>query len=176
MAELIKENYGREYTEGQIKRYYANHHLNSGLTGYFEKGHQPANKGKKVSPEVYEKIKRTMIKPGNRPPKTANVGDIVKATVGYYKIKVAEPNVWEWCHVRAWQQAYGEIPEGMMVSFKDGNKANWELENLMLVSKEENIVLNNMHLRFDRAEMTESGLLVAKLMCAAKERRKKRSE
>lgn len=39
----------------------------SGKVGRFKKGHVPANKGKKMSPHVYEKLKPTMFKPGNMP-------------------------------------------------------------------------------------------------------------
>lgn len=173
MAEMIKEKLGMEYTAQQIKSYYKNHSLNSGLTGYFVKGQPSHNKGVKMSPEVYEKAKATMFKPGSRPHNANKVGDITLATVGYYKIKVAEPDVWEFCHIRAWQQAYGEIPEGMMVSFKDGNIENWDLENLMLITKGENAQMNLRGLRFDDAEKTEAGLLVAKMYQAARTRRKK---
>lgn len=176
MAELIKENFGQEYTSQQIKSYYKNHNLNSGLTGHFVKGQPSHNKGVKMSPEVYEKAKATMFKPGSRPHNTNEVGDIVLASVGYYKVKVAEPDVWEFCHIREWQQAHGEVPEGMMVSFKDGNRENWHLDNLMLITKGENAVMNTLHLRFDRAEATESGLLVAKLHQEIKQKRKKRDK
>ena len=172
MAELIKAEFGIEYTTLQIKTYYHNHDLNSGLTGYFEKGHPAHNKGVKMSPEVYEKAKATMFKPGNRPHNTNKVGDIVQTSDGYHKIKVAEPNVWEFCHIKAWKEAHGEIPDGMLVSFKDGNKSNWGAENLMLITQGENSVMNHMKLRFDRAEATESGLLIAKLYQATKKRRK----
>ena len=173
MSNLIWEKFGLEYTKQQIKSYYKNHNLNSGLTGHFVKGHPSHNKGVKMSPEVYAKVKDTMFKPGRIPHNTKEVGDIVLATVGYYKIKVAEPDVWEFCHIREWKQTHGEIPEGMMVSFKDGNIENWHLENLMLITKGENAVMNTMHLRYDRAEATECGLLVAKVHQAVKERRKK---
>lgn len=176
MADLIRQEFDREYTKQQIKRYYNNHHLNSGITGHFVKGQPSHNKGVKMSPEVYEKAKATMFKPGNRPHNTNEVGAIVLATRGYYKIKVAEPNVWEFCHIREWKKAYGEIPEGMMVSFKDGNIENWNLENLMLITKGENAVMNTMHLRYDRAEATESGLLVAKIHQKVNAKRKKRDK
>ena len=172
MTELIKEQFGLEYTKEQIKSYYANHNLNSGLTGRFEKGRISHNKGKKMSPEVYEKVKKTMFKDGHRPHNSNQVGEIVRTSEGYYKIKIAEPNVWEYCHIRAWKERYGEIPKGMLVSFKDGNKKNWNVDNLMLITKSENAVMNQMKLRFNRAEATESGLLVAKLHCAVQERRK----
>lgn len=176
MADLIREEFGREYTRQQLKSFYANHDLNSGITGHFVKGQPSHNKGVKMSPEVYEKAKATMFKPGSRPHNANEVGDIVLATIGYYKIKVAEPDEWEFCHIRAWQQAYGEIPEGMMVSFKDGNREDWSPENLMLITKSENAILNTRHLRFDRAEATESGLMVAKLESAIRKKKRRKRD
>lgn len=47
MAERINRKFGASYTAKQLNAYYKNHSLNSGLTGRFEKGHVPPNKGKK---------------------------------------------------------------------------------------------------------------------------------
>ena len=41
MLEILREETGREYTQAQLKCYYHNHKLDSGLTGRFEKGHEP---------------------------------------------------------------------------------------------------------------------------------------
>ena len=47
MAELLNKTFGTSYTKEQLKSYYGNHKISSGLTGYFKTGHTPANKGKK---------------------------------------------------------------------------------------------------------------------------------
>ena len=47
MAKLLNEKFGTEYTAKQIKTFYGNRKLNSGLTGRFESGFVPPNKGKK---------------------------------------------------------------------------------------------------------------------------------
>ncbi|HBR31935.1 MAG TPA: HNH endonuclease, partial [Clostridiales bacterium] len=47
MADLLNKTFGMNYTKSQIKSYYGNHKMNSGLNGRFPKGHIPANKGKK---------------------------------------------------------------------------------------------------------------------------------
>ena len=41
MCEQLFERFGIQYTPEQIKQYYARNKLNSGLTGYFKKGHCP---------------------------------------------------------------------------------------------------------------------------------------
>lgn len=174
MADKIREEFGQEYTAQQIKSYYANHDLNSGLTGHFQKGQPSHNKGVKMSPEVYEKARATMFKPGNRPHNAVPVGTVVMATIGYYKEKIAEPDEWEFCHIKAWKDAHGEVPEGMIVSFKDGNREDWSIENLILLTKEENAYLNGMHMRSEFPEITMAAANVAKLAMKAKKIRKER--
>ncbi len=173
MADLLLKEFGREYTSAQIKSFYHNHNLNSGITGHFVKGHPPHNKGKKMSPEVYEKIKDTIFQKGHRPHNTLPVGTEIVNEDGYHVTKVAEPNVWEFTHRLVWQQNFGEIPPGMLVSFKDTNKDNMESENLMLITMAENGVLNIKGLRSENAEITETGLNVAKLSIAVKQIRKR---
>jgi hypothetical protein len=46
-ADEMNEKFGLSLTRKQVKNYRRNNRLNSGLTGQFEKGHTPANKGKK---------------------------------------------------------------------------------------------------------------------------------
>lgn len=174
MADKIRKEFGQEYTKQRIKTYYANHDLNSGLTGHFQKGQTSHNKGIKMSPEVYEKAAATMFRKGNKPHNAVPVGTIVLATIGYYKEKVAEPDVWEFCHIKAWKEANGEIPDGMMVSFKDGNRENWGIDNLFMITNEENGYLNSNHMRSECGELTEAAANVARLKLKVRKIRKER--
>jgi len=63
------------------------------------------------------------------------------------------------------------VPDGHMIIFRDGNKMNTALENLMLVTRGENAVMNRRKLRSREGEVTETWLLIAKVMIA---RRKKK--
>ena len=54
---------------GAMKR----NNIQTGRTGYFNKGNIPHNKGKKMPPEVYEKAKATMFKKGNIPPNNSRI-------------------------------------------------------------------------------------------------------
>lgn len=50
-------------------------------------------------------------------------------------IKVAEPNKWA-LHCRyVWEQAYGPIPQGLLIHHMDRNTLNDSLSNLALVSR-----------------------------------------
>lgn len=111
----------------------------------FPKGHIPANKGKKMSPEQYAKCQPTMFKKGQVSKNHRNVGDERLAKDGYLEVKVAEPNVWKLKHRYLWEQTYGEIPKGWIVGFINGDKTDIRIENLKLISKEENMVNNSVH-------------------------------
>ena len=103
----------------------------------FKKGSIPPNKGKKMSPEVYEKVKETMFKKGKSPVNHREVGSERINVDGYIEIKVAEPNRWRLKHRLIWEQHNGIIPEGCNVQFKNHNTLDCRIDNLYLISKSE---------------------------------------
>lgn len=110
----------------------------------FTKGHTPANKGKKMKPEVYLKAQPTMFKKGNKPHNYMPVGSEAITKDGYVKVKIADPNKWELKHRLVWEQHNGPIPKGYNVQFKDGNRANTCITNLYLISKSDQISDNSI--------------------------------
>lgn len=180
-AELV-EAVNRKYGAGtigirQMKAYKKNHGINTGLTGQFEPGHIPANKGKKMSPEQYEKCKATMFRKGNVPANHMEVGEYTHTTDGYLVRKVKEDGTqrerFEFVHRRVWEEHNGPIPEGKMVSFLDGDKDNCDIENLILIDNAENLEMNRSKLRFDNPDFTKAGATVAKLKVAARGRKRR---
>lgn len=101
----------------------------------------------------------------------APVGAEVMATIGYLKIKVAEPNRWRFKHIMEWEKHNGKVPEGCLISFKDGDHYNCSIENLMCITKSEHSVLNRQRLRSESAELTETGLFLAKLKLKVSQRK-----
>lgn len=101
----------------------------------FSKGHIPPNKGKKVSPKVYEKMSVTMFKKGHTPVNHREVGSERINVDGYIEIKVAEPNRWKLKHRIIWEQVNGEIPKGYNVQFKNHNPQDCRIENLYLICR-----------------------------------------
>lgn len=151
------------------KSYINNHKLNTGRTGRFQKGHTPANKGKHVSPEVYEKCEKTMFKAGHKPHNTEPVGTEKMLTDGYIWVKVNDkPKTrkyenWTQKHRLIYEKEHGEIPEGHFVTFLDGDRTNFDIENLALISRAENAVMNKFGLRWDDANATKVGINIAKI-------------
>lgn len=110
-------------------------------------GTVPPNKGKKMSDELREKIKRTWFRKGNDPHNTKSDGfvSVRKDKNGkFYKyVRIGKSN-WELLHRHIWQTHHGKIPEGYIVSFKDGNSMNCVVENLELITREENMNRNSV--------------------------------
>lgn len=46
---------------------------------------------------------------------------------------------WVYAHRLIWKQHHGEIPDDHIVTFKDGNKENLDISNLMLISKKDKL-------------------------------------
>ena len=111
----------------------------------FKKGSVPPNKGKKMSPEVYEKVKETMFKKGNSPVNHREVGSERINVDGYIEIKVAEPNRWKLKHRIIWEQVNGEIPKGYNVQFKNHNRQDCRIENLYLICRADQIAKENSY-------------------------------
>lgn len=180
--DLLKERTGREYTRAQLKSYYANHKLNSGMTGRFEKGSTPWTKGKKwseyMSPEAQERSRQTCYDHAHIPDNVVPVGTIRKTKDGYLIKKVQERGYqwdrWKLLHRLVYEEHFGPIPDGMIVSFKDLNKENCEPDNLYLLTLGENAQMNKRGYRSENPEITEVGLTAVRLERAIKDRRKKK--
>lgn len=171
IREAFREKFGITLTRSQIKNFKASHGIQSGTTGgRFEKGHESHNKGKKVSPEVYEKCAPTMFKKGNVPANHKPVGSIREDVDGYLKIKIAEPRKWIHLHRHVWEQHTGrKIGRDECVIFLDHNIKNVDASNLMLVKKSELSQLNRGHKLTSDPELTLAGVYVEKIKTRIKE-------
>jgi hypothetical protein len=173
MTELINATFGTAYTVGQIKNYRSRNHLDSGLTGYFEKGHTPYNKGVKRG-NIYPGMMATQFKKGGVPPNHRPVGSERVNVDGYLERKVAEPKTWRMVHVINWEAVNGPVPEGHVVIFKNGDKTNTDVSNLLLVTRAELARMNQKGLISANPEQTEVGQNIARLILATAKRKKER--
>jgi len=118
-----------------------------GKATQFQKGSVPANKGQKMSTEVYQKVAKTMFKKGSKPTNTQPIGTIHqrKDTGGkmYQYIKLADCK-WQLLNRYTWEMHNGPIPKGMVVVYKDGNYLNNDIANLMMITKKENMARNTI--------------------------------
>jgi len=177
----LTHRFGLELTEEQVKTYVTNHHILSGRTGCFEKGHKPWNTGTKGICKPTKGSFRKGNVPANRKPLYS---ERICTKDGYILMKVPErnphsgaPTRYKAKHVWIWEQAHGPAPEGMAVMFRDGDKTNCELDNLMLVSRGELLNLNRNHKYKDAPpEVKPAILALSKLQLTiwAREKNKRR--
>ena len=134
------------------------------VANQFKPGHTPHNKGKQISAEIYEKVAPTMFKRGNKPHNTKPNGTInIRADKSgrlYQYIKIKDSH-WELLQRYVWTQANGEIPQGSVVIFLDGNYLNCDISNLQVISRRENMARNTIQ-RYP-AELQEVMKLTSKL-------------
>ncbi|MCL2413548.1 MAG: HNH endonuclease, partial [Bacteroidales bacterium] len=135
----------------------------------FKKGNIPPNKGKK---RWWVGGEETQFKKGNIPTNYKPIGSerIGKkpknSNLGYTEIKVADPNKWKMKHVIVWEAVNGPVPKGHCVIFADRDKSNFDIDNLLLVSRAELARMNQKGYIFENAELTKTGHIMAKLDCA----------
>lgn len=176
MAEMVNERFGTNFTPTSMKQFRQRHGIKSGCTGWYQKGHPPGNKGKKLEeyitdPErledIRQRISATQFKKGQRPFNEMPIGTVVVNSQGY-KIRKKQMKGtlwerWEFLHRAVWEEHNGRIPEGMIVSFKDGDKLNCSIDNLMLITRKENAQLHTLGLRFEDPDLTETGLNIIRI-------------
>ncbi len=114
----------------------------------FPKGHVPANKGKKLPAHIKEKVKHTWFKKGQIPHNTKYDGyiSIRRDSHGrpYAHIRIAQGK-FDLLHRHIWEQHHGPVPEGKIVAFKNGDPSDFRIENLELITREENMLRNTRH-------------------------------
>lgn len=171
LTHLINDHYGCNITVKQVIAFKKNHHLPSGINTRYQKGNIPYTKGRHVVQS--EKAIQTQFKKGEMPHNYLPVGSRVKNGEGYWIEKVADPHSWKFLHRLEWERNNGPIPADKVVIFLDGNKDNCNIENLALISREEHFYLLRHGLRFDNADLTLTGMNIAKLASAPKHRKEK---
>lgn len=82
---------------------------------------------------------------------------------GYWKIKVADEygkrsSNWQLLHHYNYVKEYGDIPNGMVVIFLDGNHDNCNADNLKAVPQAINTLLMKKDLRSVHKTLTETGI------------------
>jgi len=165
---LYNAAFDNPLTKLQLKGFIANHGVKTGPPSRYVKGHTPNNKGQHGPQYGY---KPTYFKKGNISGKYLPVGSTRVNAHGHIKIKVADPNKWRMAHVLLWEASNGPIPKGYTLIFGDGNKQNITMENLVLVSRGELLVMNRFGLKGGNADLTRACVSVVDLIMKIKQRK-----
>lgn len=184
MADMVNAKFGTSCTATMMKQFRQRHGIKSGEKGWYQKGHEPGNKGKKLeeyvgaerAAEIKKRLSATQYKKGERPVNEMPVGT-VRVTTDGYKIRKKQMTGtlwerWEFLHRAVWEEHNGPIPEDMVVTFKDSDRSNCDIDNLMLITRGENSTLTRLGYRFRDPDATQAGLGIIRLKAKAKERKR----
>lgn len=177
ITQLFNEKFNMSVSVNAIRRVMYSRGIRTGVKTTFAKGSIPANKGMKISDATRAKIAHTWYRKGNVPSNTRNIGDELIEKDGYTLIKVQNTGKryekWKLKHVFIWEQYHNQkVPKGHIVIFLDGNKSNFNIDNLVCISRRENAKLNQRHLRFNNSELTKTSINIVKLECAIRDKLK----
>ena len=158
---MMSCKFGFDYTHHQIKGAITRNKLNTGRTGRFEKGHATWNKGTKG----LTKANVTSFKKGQKSHNYKPVGSERITKDGYCEIKVSDTGRrWRPKHVLIYEKHHGKVPKGSAVIFLDGDKRNFDIDNLYLVTRSQLAMLNKNSLIQKDAELTKTAINVVDLM------------
>ena len=158
---MMSCKFGFDYTHHQIKGAITRNKLNTGRTGRFEKGHATWNKGTKG----LTKANVTSFKKGQKPHNYKPLGSERITKDGYCEIKVSDTGRrWKSKHLVVYEKHHGKVPRGSVVIFLDGDKRNFDIDNLHLVTRNQLAMLNKNSLIQKDAELTKTAINVVDLM------------
>lgn len=144
----FNRHFGTNRPQSQFWTFIRTHRIQSGRTGYFEKGKDAWNQGTKgVAKPNSGSFKKGAI---NVPSRVTPIGfERFCKHQGIWEVKVDEPDPntgaptrYRAKHLVIWEQHHGPVPLGKLVAFKDGDRHNCTVENLELSTREEVIHLN----------------------------------
>jgi hypothetical protein len=174
LADLVNKTFGLNVSASQVKNYKRNHQIKSEVTGHFQKGHDPANKGTKGLYNVGGN--KTSFKKGQKAHNYKPVGTERIDRDGYVLVKISDDGPWHkrWRHKHKviWEKANGPLPKGHKLIFLDGDKQNITTDNLQLVSDAQLARLNQNHLISDNPEFTKTGIIIADIYAKIGRRKK----
>jgi hypothetical protein len=120
--------------------------------GYFQPGHPPMNKGKKLAdyckPESIERMRATQFKKGQRPHNTRSDHEIsIRADKRGVQYRFIRVGLGTWIPLLRynWELLHGPIAPGMNLIHADGDSLNDAVENGVLLSNADLMKKNTYH-------------------------------
>ncbi|AZZ92785.1 HNH endonuclease [Hahella sp. KA22] len=148
LTELFNKTFNRSLSKENIAALCKRNGWLTGRSGQFEKGASPWNTGKSIP--AAGRSEETQFKKGNRPHNHVAIGTEIVTKDGYLKRKIKDDaqtgmsrKNWKFVHIIKWEEYHGKkVPPGHMVRFNDGDLRNFDKDNLVLLSRKENGIIN----------------------------------
>lgn len=174
LTDMFNKEFGLNLRVSQIRAFKKNRGLKSGVGGRFKKGHKPWNKGLKG---IVVGGQETQFKKGSKSHNWVPIGTERVNGDGYIDIKVDDGKLhknWRGKHIVIWEKHNGPLPKNHVVIFGDGNKRNFDIDNLIMVSRQQLLMMNRNDLIQEDAELTRTAVIIAdlKIKISEKKRRK----
>lgn len=176
LAKMLNKRFHLKRNERQVQSAAKRYGIKSGRDGKFKPGNKP-------SPEAGPKgPNKTSFKKGNKPHNWNPIGhERWHGTHHKYlqrKVTDTGNTVRDYVEVHrlVWTEHHGPIPPGHIVIFRDSNRENIVIDNLMLVSRADHAILCKMGLYNGSAETKDAALLIAKIIRKRNERQNKRKK
>ena len=171
LRETFNAHFDCDISMVQLKGAMGNHKIRQyKRTGRFEAGQESWNTGK----TGYMGANKTSFKKGHKPHNTRRLWSERISKDGYVEIKVLEtnphtgyPTRYRQKHVWLWEMAHGKKQRGSAIIFRDGDNRNFDLDNLMMVTRKELLVLNLHDYKNQPDEVKPSILALAKMEAKA---------
>ena len=177
LTNKLNEKFDANFNVKSIQNFKANNGLKSGA----RKGRVPHNKGKKMPTEIYERTKHYWYQKGNIPKRNKTIGSERIVKNGYVQVKITDEQYkgkanWKLKHHLIYEQHYGPIPEGMVVTFVDGDVTNYDPENLVALTTTDLVWLNKHKMKFKDRELLESSIALGRLSMAVNKKKRERKK
>lgn len=131
----------------ELTRRAAENAVKNGTATRFQPGQKPWNKG--IPFPSKGRAPETQFKPKSLPHNYRPLGSERTSKEGYLQRKMTEtgypPKDWVPVHHLVWKESGNDIPKGHRVVFRDGNKRNFAIANLELVTVAEMMRRNSYH-------------------------------
>ena len=130
------------------------------------------NKGMKGVYALPNRVMKNYIPGITKHPRSVPIG-FENVKKGYIRVKISQPNIWRYKHIIIWEMHHGPLPKDHIVIFADKNKRNFNIDNLIAISRKELAVINRRGFIFEDSEITKVGVILAKIQIKTRDLSKK---
>ena len=153
VTEMFNKKFNQDRSNRAIRCLKNKLGIRTSYKNVWEKGNVPWNKGKKG----YMGANKTSFKKGEFAPNRVPIGSERITKDDYIQVKIKDGKLqqnWRGKHILIWEEKNGPLPEGHAIIFGDKDNRNFDIDNLICVSRKQLLGLNTHDLIQEDAELT----------------------